>query len=922
MRSGSTGRRWSRIFGTDPKTEIDDELAFHVEERVREYIAEGMTPEQARAAAHRRLGDLGDIREECADLLTSERRAHARRVWLNVSWLDFKLGLRMLLKYPGLTLVGGLAMAFAIWIGASTFDLYRKVVDPKLPLEDGDRVVGIQLWDAKAARMRRQLGHDLVAWRDELRTIVDVGAFRTLERNLVTPDGRAEPIEVAEMSASGFDLARVRPIMGRVLEQEDEAPGAPLVAVIGHDVWQRRFDGDPAIIGKTARMGREDATIVGVMPKDFAFPVAQSVWLPLRLNVLEFTRGQGPSLRVFGRLADGASLDEAQAELTALGQRASKDYPQTHEHLRPQVLPYAQSIVRIVLAGQIGLVSVNVVLLLLIVLICGNVGLLMFARATTRESEIVVRSALGASRARIVSQLFAEALVLGAFAAAIGLAAGGLGLRWLLSQVQNGVMEGARFPFWVTPRLNGTTIVYAFLLTVLAAALAGVMPGMKITRGLQARLRETAASGTLGFGGVWTVIIVAQVAVTLAFPVTTLLLKRDMAKVRAMDVAFPASEYLSFRLEMDGARNPSGVLQELANEMPADALRTDFLEQYSNSFAELQRRLASDPKVASVAYGERLPRMYHPYRLVEVDEGGAAPMDPRWPGYRVASDKVDLGYFDAFAQPIIAGRGFRESDIGSDARVAIVNQKFVKMVFGDRNPIGRRIRITGMEEWPEDRSPTGAPLPWLQIIGVVPDMGLAYADETKTAGFYLPARPEDMYPLNVAVRLRRDTNDFVSELRAAAVAADPALRLYDIQPLNQINQTDLEFLQWWFRLLLAVSGLALALSLAGIYAVMSFAVARRTREIGIRIALGASRRGLIISTFKRPLTQVGTGVLAGAVLIVALGAVAQTGGITLVELSGFLLYTLFMMGVCMLASIVPTRRALRIQPTDALKAVD
>jgi putative ABC transport system permease protein len=891
------------VFRAREEAEMDEELRFHLEmEGERLVREEGLDPREARRRAGVAFGGVEKYKEEVRD---------ARGLgWLTGMSLDFKLGLRMLFKYPGLTLVGGLAMAFAIWVGAGTFEFIAQVLRPTLPLDEGSRIVGIRNWDAAAGGTENRALHDFAAWRQELRTVGDLGAFRTLERNLITGAGEAEPVEVAEISASAFRLARVPPLLGRSLVETDEQAGAPPVVVIGHDVWRSRFGGDPGVVGRTVRLGSAQATVVGVMPEGFAFPIAQSLWVPLRLNPLDYERGQGPGIRVFGRLAPGATLAEAQAELAALGRRAAADFPATHRHLRPQVMPYAQSILNLGGTESLLLGSTNLFLVMFLVLVCGNVALLLFARAATREGEIVVRSALGASRGRIVTQLFAEALVLAGVAAAVGIAAAGSGLRWLFGIVQGTMLNGARLPFWFHPSLSPTTVLYAVALTVLAAVIAGVMPALKVTRGLQARLREAGAGGGGGlrFGGVWTAVIVSQVAVTVAFPLTAFFTWRDAEQVRSIEADFPAAEFLSARLAMD------------APAAPGDTSRAELAARFRAARQELERRLAAEPGVAGVTFAERLPRMYHPHRLVQVDEGGAAPLHPQWPeGYRVSSASVDADYFDVLGSPVRAGRGFHSGDFAPDARVVIVNRSFVERVLGGRNPIGRRVRYVYFEG--QVRTGDEEPGPWHEIVGVVDDLGMAPRGyDPKDAGFYHPLGPDAAGPLHAAVRVRGDPESFGPRLRALAAAVDPTLRVDDLVPMDELSRTELQFLDFWLRITVLVSAIAVLLSLTGIYAVMSFTVSRRTREIGIRVALGASARRVVLAIFRRPLRQVALGVAAGAVLIGALMYAASEGRMPLTAFAALALYAAFMLGVCLLACVVPTRRALRIEPAEALRA--
>ena len=911
-------RRWRQIFKRDPRTEVEDELAFHLEQRVRDNMARGMDEKSARTAALERLGDLRAVQAECTDLLAAERREEARRDWLKVSWLDFKLGFRMLLKYPGLTFVGGLAMAFAIWVGAGGFEVVKQIVSPRLPLPDGDRIVGIVATDAAQGRTERRLLYDLQVWRTGLRTLTDIGAFRTVQRNLAVPGLGVEPIEAAEIHAVAFRIARVGPLMGRTLTAEDEQPGAPAVAVIGYDVWQKRFGGDAQVIGRTVRFGRTPTEIVGVMPDGFGFPISHVMWLPLRLDAATATPREGPSVRVFGRLEPGASLADAAAEIAALSARMAADHPDTHTYLRMEVLPYAKSILRIPALPSALIASSNVLLLLLLALICGNVALLMFARAASRESELVVRSALGASRGRITTQLFAEAIVLGVAATVVGLLFANTGLEWMMTSLAPELAEGLReefgsnnFPFWFRAQLSPATIVYALLLTLIGALIMGVLPALKVTRGLQSQLRAAVAGGGgLHFGGVWTVIIVLQIAVTVAFPFFAYITRADAQQIRSRESAFDAAQYLTAHFEMD---------REVADGVLADSAA--FAQRYGAVMREVQRRLTAEAGVAAVTFGDRLPLMYHPHRLIELDAGGSAPPHRYWagPGYRVSSASVDPQLFETFGARLTAGRAFTEADVRSRQHVIIVNRSFVAQVLGGHNPIGRRVRHLRFEEATEsilDESERG---PWYEIVGVVDDLGNAPPMDPKSAGFYHPAAPHDVYPLQLAVHLRGDARVFGPRLRELAAAVEPSLRVYEPMRMSDLKNDSIRLLGFWFRMIILVSGVALVLSLAGIYAVMAFTVARRTREIGVRVALGANGRRVVLTIFRRPLAQLAVGVAAGTVLVLLL-VVAASGGVPpLKHLTIIAVHGTLMLAICLLACVVPTRRALAVEPLEALR---
>jgi len=829
----------------------------------------------------------------------------ASRTRVGISTLDVRLGFRMLVKYPVLTIVGGLAMSFAIWVGASAFEIVSQVVSPRLRIEGADRVVALQSWDASRGRVEPRVLRDFVQWRASLRTVQDVGAYRLVHRNLVRETGAPEPVTVAEVSAAAFRIAGIAPRAGRVLLTSDEGADAAPVAVLSEEAWERDFQRDPGVLGRSVRVGMTHATIVGVMPERFSFPASADVFTPLRYDALEHARGEGPELRVFGRLADDASLEEAQAELAWLGRRMDEASLPANAQLRPRVLPFAKSIFSFNGTDRLVAWSINLFLVMLLVLVCGNVALLMFARAATRETDFVVRNALGASRARIVTQLFTEALVLGGIAAALGLAATGYGIRWAISFVRGEMRE---MPFWFTPSLGVGTYAYAIALTMLGAVIAGVVPGLRITKGLQDRLRQNAVGGGLRFGGVWTVVIVAQVAVTVAFPFTAFMANRMTLELRDLDVGFEEEQFLALRLEIDRE-------DERGMPVPADVLDT----RYRNALAELDARLMAEPGVAGVTIAEQLPRMYHPHRLVEMDAGGMQPVDPRYGvgGHRVSSNAIDVDYFDVLGVTPQSGRLFTPADYEPGQNVVVVTETFVRHVLGARNPLGRRLRYVHFEEWEDRRANDDQP--WYEIVGVVRDLGAAHGEDRKVASVFHPLPPGGMYPLSMAVHVQGDPTSIVPRVRAITAAVDPTLRLQDVYPLDQGSASELRFMRFWFRLSVFVSVVALTLSLTGIYAVMSFTVSRRTREIGIRVALGADRRRVIGSIFRRPLAQVAAGITGGILIVGTLIVMAEGADVTMLQVLGVGGYALLMMAVCMLSCIVPTRRALRIEPTEALR---
>ncbi len=596
-----------------------------------------------------------------------------------VNGLDFKLGFRMLARYPGLTVVGTVAIAVAIALGTLYFEAVNKWQSPRLPVEDGDRVVSIRNWDASAVATEARSLHDFAIWREEVETVDELGAAVTFVRNLATEDGRVEPVLGAEVTASAFRLLGTPPLLGRTLTEQDERPAEPPVVVLSHTLWKTRFASDPGVVGRTVKLGTAAATIVGVMPEGFGFPVSERIWTPLRVDGSLLAPRTGPAVSIFGRLAPGASIDDAQAELEVIAARVAAASPKTHQHLSPRVTKYAEPLVEggpALLIRNI-LYVVNGIFLMLLAVVCANVATLVFARTATRGWEITVRNALGASRGRIVAQLFVEALVLAGVAAVLGLVVAKLSLRWGLSLLAGS--EG--LPFWIDDSLSWKTVLYTALLTLFGAAIVGILPALRVTKTdvMDALRSESAARSGLRFGGFWTTVIVVQVAITVAFLPLAAGGVFESNRFRQRAEGIGADRYLTASVSID------------REDYVADS--AGFVARARISFDELERRLLAEPGVEQVAFADRLPVMDQFKYQIEVDTLAGAPVT----GLRRSTlVHVSPGFFAAFGTSVVAGRDFVPLDFET-GRVLIVNQSFARHVFGDRNPIGRRVRIVSGE---------------------------------------------------------------------------------------------------------------------------------------------------------------------------------------------------------------------------------
>ena len=812
---------------------------------------------------------------------------------------DYKLGLRMLVKYPGLTIAGGLALAIAIGIGAGWYDLSGDLLKPALPFPEGDRIVEVEMRNPLASGDERRLLHDFVLWRQNVRLLEDLGAYRTLERNLGlgTGDARPEPVTVAEISAAAFRLTRVPPLLGRHLLESDEQPGAPPVVVIGYDVWRRTFGGRHDVVGQTVELGRATTTtIVGVMPEGFTFPVNHRMWVPLQLRPAGYAPLEGAPIRVFGRVAAGATQAQAYAEITALTERVAAASPQTHKHLRPRVLAYGGEN-----PGDRSLfltLLTHLPVLLVLIVACMNVGTLIYARTAARDAEIAMRYALGASRRRIVTQLFIEALVLTSLAAIVGLAAADWALKWGLNAFYSG--QGGSMPFWLDPGLKLTTFLYALVLTTTGAAILGVLPALKATGShAQAQLRNLGTGGsTLRFGWVWTSVMIGQVALTVICIPPALGIADEALRDRRIRGAFPAERYLAAQIDLD---------RVAALATPVDESGTAHAARLEQVYRELERRVSQEPGVIAVTFADRLPGMGVALGHGELETSPAAApvtIETLW----LAS--VGQRFFETFDIPILAGRDFHEGDRAPDARTVLVNEAFARRFMGGASPVGHRFRFAGAT--PE------TPEPWVEIVGMVRDVGMTPTDLGEAPYLFRPASPATTRPLVMGVRAAGDPAALAPAVRAIATELDVTLRPDDLGVLDDfVWRVDVPMVVI-ASTIASVVVLGLFLSAAGIFALMSVSVARRTREIGLRGALGATPARLLGHIFRRALILVGSGVAAGIGVLLLFAWLSPE--LDVAPIAGALLFTsAIMLTVGLLACAEPARRALRIQPTDALK---
>ncbi len=872
------------------ESELAREITAHLQLLEDQFVGQGMSRDDARYAARRAFGGVEQAKER-------QRDARSFR-WLAGWPMDLKLGVRMLAKSPGLTAIGVIALAVAIGAGAAYLEFVNDLIRPSLPFPNSERIVGIRVWDVERRAPEPRLLHEFALWHGQARTLEHLGAVAVLEDHPITSDGRAEPARGVAISAAAFRLFSATPLVGRTLLEQDEQPGAAPVAVIGQDMWQERFNSDANVIGHTVQLGAVVHTIVGVMPEGFGFPVNQNLWVPMKTQPAGLRRGEGDGIQLFGLLKENASVEATRAELNAM-------LPQSERKLRVDVRPYLESL----LSAEPDRASIGTVLysgnLLFVMLlgICGaNVATLVFARTAMREAEITVRTALGASRGRICAQLFAEALVLSSVAALVGLTLAGFVGRWLGRVFTEAT--GQPLPFWWNDNPSFETVLYAMALAVFAALIVGVIPALKATGAhLQGRLREAAAGGsTMTFGRLWTGVIIMQVALTVIFLATVVSLAWGTYRGRQdRDVTFARDQFLTARLVLDQGAGSDGS----SSKAPA----------YQPAYRAFADRVRSEPGVVNVTYATEMPgTTFGRFRLEFTTPDVAAGAVPHEDGLWVRSARVGPSYFDTVGIPLVAGRLFTESEIEGNRPVAIVDETFVRLILGGRSAIGLLVR----EPAQESGAPPG---PWHEIIGVVSDVTIKPSKKSYDGMLYHPAPMQSASPMQLLVRTQGAASPLTRGLQTAALAAGPAIRIVDVKSLERVADEEALAMRIFVRVFAVGAAIALLLSTAGIYALISFTLARRTREIGIRIALGAAPRRIITGTFSRAFMQVGTGVLVGwipSAALLFLGA-EGSGSLRGAGLGMTCLLGAFVIAIGLLACTVPLRRALRIEPMQALR---
>jgi putative ABC transport system permease protein len=793
---------------------------------------------------------------------------------------DIRYGLRSLLKRPGFTAIALLALALGIGANTAIFSLVNAVVLRPLPFADPDRLVWV--WgNIRNGGNRASISPlDFLDYREKNKAFENFAASFSMPLPLnITGNGDPERLNASGVTGNYFQTFGVTPILGRGFTLENEKTGQDNVAVLSQELWQRRFGGDPGIVNKTIVLDGKATQVLGVMGRDVSLPQAADLWVPMNFDDPDMKMRRAHFLRPIGRLKPGVSLTQAQADLDLVAAQLEKQFPDSNNgwntrlvSLREQLLGSSRTYV-FILFGAVGLV---------LLIACANVANLLLVRAAARQKEIALRTALGASRPRIMRQMITESVLLAIMGGALGviLARFGVDLLVMLSQ--------DTLPRTVTVRVDAAVLLFTFLISLATGLLFGLAPAF---RTLQVNLIESLKEGVRGTGETTlrnrtrSLLVVFESAIAVMLLIGAGLLVRSLIALQSVDPGFDANNVLTMRLAL--ARN-----------------KYDTPEKSTNFFSELQTRAANLPGVETVGLITELPLTGQlndtPFSVegrppVTIDQAFDA-------DFR----RVNQNYFSAFRIPLLRGRNFTEQEVRKGEEVVIVSQQLVNQVFPNEEPLGKRL-VMGIGD------------SRYQIVGVVSDIRHNSLAGAPLPTMYFPNIQSNF--TNIVIRTKTDPMSVAAAVRKEIQAIDPDQPVAAVKPMTLLVNEAVASQRYRTTLLALFAALAMVLAATGIYGVMSYTVAQRTHEIGVRMALGARRQDVLKLVVRQGMILALVGVALGLIGAFALTRVMASllFQVTARDPITFVVVAATLIAVAFLACFVPALRATKVDPLVALR---
>ena len=877
------------IWKTSVDDEVDDELAFHIEMRTRALIAQGVPPEAARADAIARFGDIDRVNRTCREIGRRRDRSMSNAEFVSELRQDITFALRQMRKRPGFTMIAALTLALGIGATTAIFSAVHAVVLRPFPNIDPDRVMLLgDTWRDEPGDM--SVGN-FAAFKQRSTAFTALSAIRYSSFNLSDGD-RPERVIGARVSHGFFDVFQGRPLRGRVFLPEEDVPGRERVVVLSHRLWQTRFGGDSSIVGKPLRMNADSYTVVGIMRPEFDLTTdSEQLWVPIAFTAEQLAEHDDHYLTTYGLLAPGVTQDHARAQLEKIAQDLRAEFPRTNSESGVYVQSFVDSLVGdyrprlYILLGAVAFV---------LLIACSNVANLLLARGAGRAKEIAIRTALGAGRSRIVRQLLTESLMLALIGGALGLLLARWSIRLLVARAPLGI------PRLDQAGLDAPVLVFAIVVVCASAIVFGLVPALRTARpDLQSTLKE---GGRTDAGAprdrMRSGLVIAEVALALTLLVGAGLLIRSAIHLQQVPLGFDPAGVMSARLALPPGQYAGAEMAQRAYERIIDELRRTPLVEFASASSQ-----------APLGPGGNSNGLIPEGKPVAIESA----IDSR---LRIITPQ----YFETMRIPLRTGRGFTDRDVAGAQRVMVINETLAKLAFPGENPLGKRMICC--EGGPDDPR-------WKTIVGIVSDTRFRGPSVEAMPEFYLPMAqiPPEAWEWNqrmmtIVARTTGDPAQLVTALRAAVGAVDPMLPIYDIATMDERLGRSLAQSRFNTFLLTALGAIGLLLSVIGLYGVLAYLVAQRSHEIGIRMALGATARDVLVLVGRQGMKLVIAGVVLGlAAAVVATRLLRELlFGVTVTDPLTFVAVSVVLIVAGLLASIIPARRATRVDPTRALNA--
>ena len=801
---------------------------------------------------------------------------------------DLRSGVRMLVKYPTLSLVAVLTLGLGIGLSTTVFCVVNGGLFKGLPFPNADRIVSVVSTTPSQNQPRQPMSvHDLGVIQDRQSSFDKIGAYGFAPMNFADQQGRPERLAGGQLTAAAFEALGVEPLLGRGFREGDDRPGAEPVMLLSYELWRDRYGSAPDIVGRAIRANGVHRVVIGVMPDKFAFPIREAVWTPLVVNPLATKRGQGPNHQVIARLKPDVSIAQAKAQLSSISSQLANEFPETNRGVGADAMPYAELIlgpeIYNLLYTMLG-AGIGVLLIA-----CVNVSNLLVARASLRQREVAVRMALGAARGRVIRQHLTEVLVLATVGTAVGIFLSIFGMRWFTQALSVNPP-----PFFITFELDYRVMLFVLGLIVLASLFAGGLPAMHAARvSAGAALKDDSRSSTSArLGKFSSALVVAELAVSCGLLIAAGLMIKSVIQLKNVQMPFAIEHVLTARVDLPRSNYPD----------PGASIRF---------YEELLPKLQAVPGVEAATLSDGLPAAGNGAIRVQI-EGRAYPQDSDYPLAREGI--VTAGYFETFQTRLLNGREFRVTDVTTSQPVAIINESFARVHFPNLDPMGRKMRRV-IAASPKE--------PWLTIVGVVPDMLMEGIGNNNASpvGYYIPIAQSDVgNGVRVAVRTRGEPGGMTSLVRAAVASLDSDLAIYEVNTMRWVIDRQTWFYTIFGTFFMAFGICALLLAGAGLYGVMSFAVTQRTREMGVRSALGAQSGQLIFLVMRKSVVQLLIGLVLGLGLAMLVSGALQPVlyHVDPRDVAVFAAVTLTLTVAALIASFLPARRVTKIDPVLAL----